>query len=87
MKENRPSKSIRHMGLFAVIKPEQRLLRMRKSFDDERCILVEDYEYFTELATPRASTLRNKVARKSAGQSEQQSQERSERPSSGKTDD
>ena len=62
----------------------QRLVRMRDSFEKDKSVLSEDYEYF---ATPRESTPRNKAARKSAAQSERQSLERSETPSSDKTGD
>jgi hypothetical protein len=47
--------------------PQERLARMRKSFEDNRSVLVEDYKYFTtpDAPTPRVSTLRSKAARKS----------------------
>jgi hypothetical protein len=51
--------------------PEQRLDRMRKSFEKDKSVLAEDYEYFTTPdapATPRASIPRSKVARKSEEQ-------------------
>jgi hypothetical protein len=52
--------------------PQQRLARMRKSFERNRSVLTEDYKYFVTpdaRATPRASIPRNKAARKSAEQS------------------
>jgi hypothetical protein len=54
-----------------MITPHQRLERMRKSFDKNRSISYDDYIYFTapEISRPRASILRNKAERKSAGQS------------------
>jgi hypothetical protein len=57
---------------------------MRQSFDKDRSVLADDYAYFT---TPRESIRPNKVERKSAEQSERQSLERSEMPSSDKTGD
>jgi hypothetical protein len=45
---------------------QQRLARMRASFDKKRAILAEDYEHF---ATPRASTLPSKAPRKLAARS------------------
>jgi hypothetical protein len=73
-----------------VITPDQRLERMRASFDANKSVLSEDYKYFTTpegLATQRAPTPQSKAARKSAEQSERQSLERSETPSSDRTDD
>jgi hypothetical protein len=64
--------------------PNQRLARMRGSFEKDKSILAADYAYFS---TPRESIPQNKVARTSAGQSERQSLERSETPSSDKSDD
>lgn len=64
--------------------PDQRIARMRKSFEKDRSILADDYAYF---ATPRGSTRQNKAERKSAELSERQSLERSETPSSDKTGD
>ncbi len=64
--------------------PTRRLERMRKSFEENKNILLDDYKYFTK---PRESIHRNKAERKSAEQSERQSQELSETPSSDKTDD
>jgi hypothetical protein len=55
-----------------MITPNQRLARMRKSFDRNKSVLTEDYKYFTTpdaLATPRVSIPQNKVARRSAEQS------------------
>jgi hypothetical protein len=64
--------------------PFKRLTRMRKSFEENKTILVDDYKYFT---TQRVPTHQSKAARKSAEQSERQSLEQSEMPSSGRTDD
>jgi len=61
-----------------------RLARMRKSFEKDKSILADDYAYFT---MPRESIHPNKAARKSAERNERQSLERSETPSSDKTDD
>jgi len=50
--------------------PQQRLARMRKSFEKNKSMLTVDYKYFTTPdapATPRVSIPRNKAARKSAG--------------------
>ncbi len=52
--------------------PQQRLARMRKSFEKNKGVLTEDYKFFITPdapATPRVSIPRNKVARKSAEQS------------------
>jgi hypothetical protein len=73
-----------------VTQPLQRLDRMRKSFDNDRSVLTVDYKYFITPEAPpkpRVSTLQSTAARKSAEQSERQSRERSETPSSDKTDD
>jgi hypothetical protein len=70
--------------------PNQRLVRMRKSFETNKSVLSEDYNYFTapdREATPRASIPQSKAARKSAEQSGRRSRERSETPSSDRTDD
>ena len=64
--------------------PEQRLARMRASFEKSRAILVEDYEHF---ATPRESTPPSTVARKSAGPSSRPSPKQSEKRSLGKSGD
>jgi hypothetical protein len=64
--------------------PNQRLARMRDSFEKDKSVLADDYAYF---ATPRESIHRNKAARKSAERNERQSLERSETPSSDKSDD
>jgi len=69
---------------MATPSSDDRIVRMRDSFERDRSILTEDYAYFT---TPRAPTRQNKAARKSVGRSGRQSQERSETPSSDKTDD
>ena len=64
--------------------PDQRLARMRKSFETDRSMLADDYAYFT---TPRESIPLNKAARKLAEQSERRSPKPSETPSSDKTYD
>jgi hypothetical protein len=49
--------------------PQQRLARMRKSFERYKSVLTEDYKYFTtpdKFTKPRVSIPRNKAARKSA---------------------
>jgi hypothetical protein len=51
-----------------TLTPDQRLARMRKSFEKNKSMLTEDYKYFTTPdapATPHVSIRRNKVARKS----------------------
>jgi hypothetical protein len=48
--------------------PNQRLARMRKSFEKNKRILTEDYNYFTTPDVPpmpRASILQSKAVRKS----------------------
>jgi hypothetical protein len=67
-----------------VITSLQRLERMRASFERDKSIIADDYAYFT---TPRESIRPNKVERKSEERSVRQSLERSETPSSDKTDD
>jgi len=60
--------------------PLYRLARMRKSFEKDKSVLVVDYNYFITsdaAPTPRASTPRSKVARKSAEQSAQKSPKQS----------
>jgi hypothetical protein len=53
-----------------MIKPNERLARMRKSFERNRSVLAEDYKYFTtqDEPMPRESIPQNKAARKSAEQ-------------------
>lgn len=72
-----------------MVTSHQRLERMRKSFEKKKSISYDDYTYFTtsEASTPRASTLLNKAARKSAEQNEQQFPEQNEKQSSDKSDD
>jgi hypothetical protein len=56
--------------------PQQRMVRMRKSFAKNKSVLTADYKYFTTpdaLATPRVSIPRNKAAHKSAERSAQKS--------------
>jgi hypothetical protein len=60
--------------------PNQRLARMRKSFEKDKSVLTVDYKYFTTPdtpATPRVSIPRNKVAHKSAERSVRKSPTRS----------
>jgi hypothetical protein len=64
--------------------PNQRLERMRKSFDKNKTILADDYEYFT---TPHESIPQSKVARKSAERNGRQSPKRNETQSSDRTGD
>jgi hypothetical protein len=64
--------------------PNQRLSRMRDSFEKDKSVLADDYAHFT---TPRVPIRQNKAARKSAERNERQSLERSETPSSDKSDD
>jgi hypothetical protein len=55
-----------------IITPQQRLIRMRKSFEKDKSVLTADYKYFTTSdvpATPHESIRQNKVAHKSAEQS------------------
>jgi len=52
--------------------PQQRLIRMRKSFKKGKSVLTEDYKYFITPdlpVTPRESIPRNKAAHKSAERS------------------
>lgn len=56
-----------------MITPRQRLSRMRKSFEKDRNVLTDDYEYFTA-SMPHAPTRQNKAAHKSEEPSERQSQ-------------
>ena len=70
------------------VTPHQRLEHMRKSFEKDKTILTDDYEYFTGISPkPRVPTHQNKAARKLAEQHERQSRERSEMRSLGKTGD
>lgn len=64
--------------------PLRRLIRMRRTFATSRSIALEDYEHFTRLRAPIPP---NKAGRKSAGQSEPQSPELSEKQSSDRNDD
>jgi hypothetical protein len=67
-------------GIDEMTTPEERLARMRKSFEKNKSMLTEDYKYFTTPdapATPRESTPRNKVAHKSAERSVPKSPKRS----------
>jgi hypothetical protein len=73
-----------------MITPIKRLERMRESFENDKSVLAEDYRYFTTPdapVMPRASIPQSKAVRKSAERSGRQSRERSETPSSGRTDD
>ena len=62
---------------------DQRLARMRESFEEDRSVLAEDYAYFT---TPHEPIRLNKAGRKLAEQSGRRSPKPSEKPSSDKTD-
>jgi hypothetical protein len=74
-----------HSGTnFERVDPNQRIARMRKSFEKNKSVLAADYAYF---ATPRESIHRNKAARKSAEQNARQSLEQSEMPSSDRSAD
>ena len=66
------------------INPDQRIARMRTTFEKDRSVLADDYAYFT---TPRESIHQNKVEHTSAERSERQFLERSETPSSDRTGD
>ena len=60
--------------------PNQRLARMRKSFEKDRSILSADYRYFTKPNAPpkpRVSTPRNKAAHRLVERSAQKSPKRS----------
>jgi hypothetical protein len=59
--------------------PQQRIARMRKSFEKDKSVLTEDYKYFTTPDTPkpRVSIPRSKAARKSAERSAPKSPKRS----------
>ena len=67
-----------------MITPNQRLERMRASFERDKSVLADDYAYFT---MPRESIRQSKAGRKSAGRNERQSRERSETQSSDRTGD
>jgi hypothetical protein len=65
--------------LSEMTTPQQRLGRMRKSFERSRSVLTEDYKYFTtpdEPAKPRVSIPRSKAAHKLVGLSERRSRAR-----------
>jgi len=52
--------------------PQQRIARMRKSFEKDKSVLTADYKYFTTPnapVPPRVSTPRNKVVHRSAERS------------------
>jgi hypothetical protein len=61
--------------------PNERLARMRKSFEKNRSVLTEDYKYFTAreagAPTPHGSIPLNKAAHKLAEQPAQKSPKRS----------
>ena len=63
-----------------MMTPHERLARMRKSFERDRSVLGEDYEYRNADAPvmPRVFIRRNKVAHKSAEQSAPKSPKRIE---------
>jgi hypothetical protein len=63
-----------------MMTPQQRMARMRKSFERNKSVLTEDYKYFItpdDPITPRGSIRRNKVARKLAERSAPKSPKRS----------
>jgi hypothetical protein len=64
--------------------PDNRMLRMRKSFEMDKSILVDDYMYFI---TPRAPIRQSKAERKSEEQSGRRSPKWSGTRSSGRIDD
>jgi hypothetical protein len=66
------------------VDPNQRIARMRDSFEKDKRVLADDYAYLT---TPRESIRPNKVEHKSAGRNERRSPEQSETLSSDKSDD
>lgn len=69
-----------YVGMAKMTTPDERLSRMRKSFEKYRCILTADYRYFTTPdapAKPRASIPQNKAAHKSAERSALKSPKRS----------
>lgn len=47
------------------VTPQQRLVRMRKSFKWNKSVLADDYVYFTTPTMPHASTPQNKAAHRS----------------------
>jgi hypothetical protein len=62
-----------------MVTPQERLTRMRRSFQKNKSVLTADYKYFTTPdapAKPRASIPRNKVARKLAERSAPKSPKR-----------
>jgi hypothetical protein len=67
-----------------MVTSRHRLERMRKSFEENKSVLADDYAYF---ATPRESTPQNKVEHRSAERSERQSLEQNEKQSSDKIGD
>lgn len=69
--------------------PDQRIARMRKSFERDKSVLTDDSAYFTApdmASTPRASIHQSKAAHKSAERSERRFRGPNETRSSGKTD-
>lgn len=61
------------------VTPQQRLVRMRKSFAKNKSVLADDYQYFTtpDQVMPRASTPQSTVVRKSEELSVQKSPKQS----------
>jgi hypothetical protein len=58
--------------------PQQRMVRMRKSFNKNKSVLTEDYKFFTAPdVKPRVSIPQNKVAHKLAERSVPRSPKRS----------
>lgn len=70
-----------------MITPQERLTRMRKSFEKDKSVLVQDYKYFISSVKPHVSIPLSKAARMSEGQSERQSREQSETRSLDRTGD
>jgi hypothetical protein len=64
--------------------PNQRLARMRGSFEKDKSVLADDYAYFS---TPHGSIRPSKVEHKSEERSGRRSPEQSEKQSSDKSDD
>jgi len=62
-----------------MITSQERLDRMRKSFEKDRSVLMKDYKYFTtpKFSMSRASIHRSKAARKLAEQPVPKSPKRS----------
>ena len=73
-----------------MITPYERMVRMRKSFDKDKSVLITDYKYFTTpdvLAKRHVPTPQSKAARMSAERSGRRSRAQNGTQSSDKTDD